>query len=111
MSRNNASIIAVPVIIMIMAVWARADEPKPQDQGSPDQKSCPGKNGTNYDMVSDTAAAALRKANAALSWNLDFKMTPKVEKKSDYTTNAMGLRVPKSTAVRTGGALHNDEPL
>ena len=34
-----------------------------------------------------------------------------VDKRDDYTINAMGQRVPKATAIHTGGALHNDEPL
>ena len=64
------------------------------------------------DMVSDTVAAAFSKANALLSGSLDITMSlerPDTEKQ--FTTNALGQRVPKSTAVKSAGSLHNDEPL
>lgn len=63
-------------------------------------------------MVSDTVAAAFSKANALLSGNLDITMSlegPDTEEQ--FTTNVLGQRVPKSTAVKSAGSLHNDEPL
>lgn len=95
---------AACVLVVFAGVWspsyadyARDDEQKPKAQG--------------LDMVSDTVAAAFTKANALLSGNLDITVTPKQRKADEYTIDAMGLRVPKSTAIRTGGALHNDDPL
>jgi len=64
------------------------------------------------DMVSDTVAAAFSKANALLSGNLDITMPPKKpDTKEQSTINALGQRVPKTTAIKSAGSLHNDEPL
>ncbi|MCX5677735.1 MAG: hypothetical protein NTY76_01345 [Candidatus Omnitrophica bacterium] len=64
------------------------------------------------DMVSDTVAAAFSKANALISGNLDVTMSlDKPDTKEQSTTNALGQRVPKSTAIKSAGSLHNDEPL
>ena len=68
-------------------------------------------NEVNLDMVSDTVGQLFGKASAIVSGNIDITMSPRVDKKDDYTINAMGQRVPKATAINTGGALHNDEPL
>lgn len=64
------------------------------------------------DMVSDTVATAFSKANALLSGNLDVTMSlEKPDTREQSTTNAIGQRVPKSTAIKSAGSLHNDEPL
>ncbi len=90
------------LMIVMMAVSAYADDKQQQDR--PQQE-------VNLDMVSDTVGQAFNKANAILSGNLEVTMSKKAEKRDDYTINAMGQRVPKATAIHTGGALHNDEPL
>lgn len=64
------------------------------------------------DMVSDTVTAAFSKANALLSGNLDITMSlEKPDTGEQFTTNALGQKVPKSTALKSAGSLHNDEPL
>ena len=64
------------------------------------------------DMVSDTVATAFNKANALLAGNLDITMSPdKPATEEQFTTNAIGQRVPKTTAVKSSGSLHNDQPL
>jgi hypothetical protein len=84
--------------MMLVSVSAYADDKQPQQE-------------VKLDMVSDTVGQVFNKANAILSGNLEVTMSKKVDKRDDYTINAMGQRVPKATAVNTGGALHNDEPL
>lgn len=51
----------------------------------------------------------MNKAVALMSGNLEMTMELNKNKpsKDDYTYNAMGQRVPKATATKTGGALHN----
>ena len=64
------------------------------------------------DMVSDTVATAFNKANALLAGKLDITMSlDKPNTEEHFATNAIGQKVPKSTAVRSAGSLHNDQPL
>jgi hypothetical protein len=64
------------------------------------------------DMVSDTVSSVFGKANALLSGNLEVTMSKeKVDTSGQYTRNAIGQKVPTSTAVKSAGSLHNDEPL
>lgn len=64
------------------------------------------------DMVSDTVATAFNKANALLSGNLDVTMSlEKPDTEEQFTTNALGQRVPKTTAIKSAGSLHSDGPL
>ncbi len=66
------------------------------------------------DMVSDTVASVFSKANALLSGNLEVTMSKeedKVVRAQEYTTNAIGQKVPKSSSIKSAGALHNDQPL
>ncbi len=89
--------IAAMLITAGLSLPAHAEEKKPA-QG--------------LDMVSDTVAAAFNKANALLSGNLDVTMSlEKPDTREESTTNALGQRVPKSTAIRSAGSLHNDDPL
>lgn len=88
--------------MILMAVSAYADDKQQNDKPQ---------NEVNFDMVSDTVGAVFNKANAILSGDVEVTMSNRVEKRDDYTINAMGQRVPKATAIHTGGALHNDEPL
>jgi hypothetical protein len=102
---------AFGVIIMMAALtfWAIpssevfADDKSGSD-GPPDRT-------VNWDMVSDTVSTTFNKANAILSGNLDVEMDKPQQDKVEYTTNAIGQRVPKATAVKAAGSLHNDEPL
>jgi hypothetical protein len=90
--------------MMLMSISAYADDKQQQQQDKPQQE-------VKLDMVSDTVGQVFNKANAILSGNLEVTMSKKVDKRDDYTINAMGQRVPKKTAIKSGGALHNDEPL
>ena len=64
------------------------------------------------DMVSDTVSTVFNKANALLSGNLEVTMSKdKADTSGQYTTNAIGQRVPKATAVKSAGSLHGDDPL
>ena len=90
-------IVLFGLVMMFISVSAYSDD-KPQQE-------------VNLDMVSDTVGTVFNKANAILAGNLEVTMSKKVDKRDDYTINAMGQRVPKATAINTGGALHNDEPL
>lgn len=93
--------ILLGLLIMLVSVSAYAGD---KQQDKPQQE-------VKLDMVSDTVGQVFNKANAILSGDLEVTMSKKVGKRDDYTINAMGQRVPKATAVNTGGALHNDEPL
>lgn len=93
-----ASIVAVTIAFCGIAGASDDADKKPGSQ-------------MNWDMVSDTVATTFDKANALLSGNLDIKMDKKTEERAGYTVNAIGQRVPRKTAVKAAGSLHNDEPL
>jgi hypothetical protein len=59
-------------------------------------------------LVEDVSGV-MNKATALLSGNLEMTMELNKNRpsKDDYTYNALGQRVPKRTATKTGGALHN----
>ena len=64
------------------------------------------------DMVSDTVVTAFSKANALLAGNLEITMSlEKPDTEQQFTVNAIGKKVPRFTAVKSGSSLHNDEPL
>lgn len=64
------------------------------------------------DMVSDTVTTAFNKVNALLAGKLDITMSPeKPNTEEQFTTNAIGQKVPKSTAIKSAGSLHSDQPL
>lgn len=79
-----------------------------------DDKQAPKQDAKGLDMVSDTVSSVFSKANALLSGNLEVTMSKdKDEARAarEFSIDATGRKVPKSTAVKSGGALHNDEPL
>jgi len=88
------------IIIMVACFSAHAQDDKQDAKG--------------LDMVSDTVAAVFNKANALLSGNLEVTMSKEEDRArsaQEYTTNALGQKVPKSSAIKAGGVLHNDQPL
>lgn len=86
------------LIIVGLSFSAHADEEKQEAKG--------------LDMVSDTVATAFNKANALLAGKLDITMSlEKPNTEEQFTTNAIGQRVPKSTAVKSAGSLHDDQSL
>jgi len=102
------------LVMLISSISAYAEEkPSQQQQAQPQQQKQDDRpqQDVKLDMVSDTVAAVFNKANALLAGDLEITMSSKVEKRDDYTINAMGQRVPKSTAIKAGGSLHNDQPL
>ena len=94
--------IIILILIIVTPVFLYAEDVKKPD----DTRQ------VKLDMVSDTVSAAFSKVNAALQWNLDITMAPeKRNSKDQYTTNAIGQRVPKSTAIKSAGSLHEEQPL
>ncbi|MBU0604839.1 MAG: hypothetical protein KKH77_00970 [Candidatus Omnitrophica bacterium] len=91
--------IAIFVVLIVEAcVLSYAEEAEQKAQG--------------LDMVSDTVATAFNKATALLSGKLEITMSlDKPNTEEQFTTNAIGQKVPKSTAIRSAGSLHNDDPL
>jgi len=66
---------------------------------------------TGISTATDAVTSVVDKADALLTGNLSITMEPDKDKsltKNDYTYNALGQRVPKTTASNTGGALHNE---
>ena len=63
-----------------------------------------------YDYVTDTVTGVVQKASLILMGQIDVT-TETGDKPSDYTVDAIGRRVPRQTAVKAGGGLHNDQPL
>lgn len=64
------------------------------------------------DMVSDTVATTFNKVNALLEGKLEVTMSPdKTDTVEEFTTNAIGQKVPKTSAIKSSGSLHNDQPL
>ena len=59
----------------------------------------------------EDVSGVMNKATALLSGNLEMTMELNKNRssKEDYTYNALGQRVPKKTATKTGGALHNEQ--
>lgn len=65
-----------------------------------------------YDYVTETVSGVVNKAAAILTGQAEITVSPDNDgKPGDFTRDAIGRRVPKSTAVKSGQALHNDEPL
>ena len=83
---------------LCLQAFADEERDKPKAQG--------------WDMVSDTVATTFNKANALVSGNLELKMSlDKPGTGQEFTRNAIGQKVPKNTATKSAGSLHNDEPL
>lgn len=88
----------IPPLILAMCAVSCADDGETKAKG--------------LDLVSDTVASVFNKTSALLSGNLEVTMSPeKADTADQYTTNAIGQKVPKSTAIKSAGSLHNDEPL
>lgn len=84
----------VLVVGIVLARAAHAEEKKQDVKG--------------LDIVSDTAVAILKKADAFLNGQLEITMSKEGDKskiEKDYTTNVLGQKVPKATAVKSGRAL------
>lgn len=65
-----------------------------------------------YDYVTDTAKSVVDKAAALLTGNLDIQAVPETRSNpDDYTRDAIGRRVPKSTAAKSAQSMHSDLPL
>lgn len=112
MRHDKAKALAAALIVSVICCMAShaEEKQKPQEQTQPEQKQQPDAKG--LDMVSDTVASVFSKANALLAGNLEITMSKDKENAEDkYTRNAIGQKVPKSTAVKSAGSLHNDEPL
>jgi hypothetical protein len=62
------------------------------------------------ETVTDVVSSVTNKASALLSGNLEMKMELNENRapKDEYTTNALGQRVPKNSALKEGGALHSE---
>ena len=97
------------IFIIILSAAAHAEDSGSQQQPQ-EQKQKPPQE-VKLDMVSDTVTTVFSKANAILAGNMEITMPKKVEDRDSYTINAMGQRVPKATAIKSGGSLHNDQPL
>ena len=58
------------------------------------------------DVVGDVGNKAVALLNGNLSVDMKIGKDPAL-KKDDYTYNAIGQRIPKATATKTGRACHN----
>ena len=64
------------------------------------------------DMVSDTVSTAFNKVNSLLAGNLEITMSSeKPDTTQQFIVNAIGKKVPRATAIKSGSSLHNDQPL
>jgi len=119
--RNNAlrkREVAMPKTIFIGAMLAvliaAAFVPAYADENQADSKKTDQQKAQGLDMVSDVVSSTFSKANALLAGDLEVTMSrdedmSKIEKQ--YTTNALGQKVPKQSAVRGAGSLHERERL
>ena len=88
----------------VCAADGKADNDKPASE--PKAQS--------LDMVSDTVSGVFNKANALLAGDLEITMSEDKDREAaakDFTINAMGQKVPTRTAIKSGSAMHNDDPL
>ena len=77
-------IIAIAGFAMIIGVCGLGFTEEPKTKG--------------LDVVSDTAVAIIRKTNAFFQGNLDWTMPQEKDiYKNNYTVDALGRRVPRST--------------
>ena len=97
-------------------VGALAGKPKAQPSSQTTGVGAPSvqPKAQGLDMVTDTAVGLVRKANALLEGKLEVTMSKDADKiaaAEGYTVNAIGMKVPKSTAVKDGDSLHSNQPL
>jgi len=65
-----------------------------------------------YDYVTDTVSGVVNKAASILTGQTAITVAPDNDgSPDDFTRDALGRRVPRSTAVKSGRSLHNDQPL
>ncbi|MFH1189915.1 MAG: hypothetical protein V1682_04425 [Candidatus Omnitrophota bacterium] len=94
------------LITVVVALPSYTEEEEEEEQQQPQQKA------KGLDMVSDTVTTVLGKANALLAGKLELTMSAdKPNTEDQFTTDAIGRKVPKSTAINSAGSLHNDQPL
>lgn len=97
--------IAILTMLIIGACASSYAEEKTQKEQK-EQKA------QGLDLVSDTVASVFNKANALLAGDLEVTMDKdNTNTEEQFTRNALGQKVPKSTAVGSAGSLHNDQPL
>lgn len=80
-------IVMVLVLIAGLSIPAHAEEKKVK----------------GVEVVTDTVTAVVTKANALLTGNLEITMSEdrnKYKNKDNYTLNALGQKVPKSTVTK-----------
>ena len=100
------------IFMGIYCLTAHAEEKQQVKEQKPVEQQKQQPDAKGLDMVSDTVASVFDKANALLSGNLEVTMDKEKENTAvQYERNAIGQKVPKSTAVKSAGSLHNDEPL
>jgi len=99
--RLRMKYIKILVVVISLAVctmgWAEDETPtQPKVKG--------------LDLATDVVGDVTNKAGALLRGDLVITMEPGTDpalKKDEYTYNALGQKVPKKTAIKTGRALHN----
>lgn len=103
-------VVCLATLMIAFAAYAEEEDPVPaaaqQNDGSSTNQT---KGPKGVDLVTDAAAAAVTKAKALLSMDLEITMAPDNEKyknKNNYTINAIGEKTPKSTMKKTGKALY-----
>lgn len=98
--------ILVTSLAIYAPVWAEEAMPEAADAATAAADKPAGKGVGPIEDVS----GVLNKATALLSGNLEMEMELNKNKTSDedYTYNAIGQRVPKATAVKSGGGLHSE---
>ena len=102
--------VAIVFIILLLcgtAIYA-ADDKAGSNKPAAEPKA------QSLDMVSDTVEGVFNKANALLAGDLEITMSKDKDREAaakDFTINAMGQKVPTRTAIKSGSALHNDDPL
>lgn len=61
------------------------------------------------DVTSETAVSVIQKVNAFFQGNLEVTMDSdqeRIKNKDNYITNAIGQKVPKTTATKSAKSLH-----
>lgn len=82
--------IASCALILAASVYVNAEDAKPKEI-------------KGLDVVSDTAVTVINKTNAFFQGNLEITMskaTDKNKNKNNYSVNAIGQKVPKSTDAK-----------
>lgn len=96
------------IVVLSFAVCAlgRAEQMTPQATDTKEKAD----KFTGVTTVTDAAGSVINKAEALLSGNLEMKMELNKNRssKDDYTYNAIGQRIPKATATKTGSARHSE---